>query len=351
MNHYKFIDHNKVQFDFIVQEGSESIPTDTIKNLGGRIYEIPSYKNLPKYMEACKQIFMQTQPDIVHSNMNALSLFPLRAAMDAHIPVRIAHSHSTDNPNEILRTSVKRLLRPMSKLYPTHLAACGILSGEWLFGKKAVEKGEVHFIHNAIDLQNYTFNENQRHALRASIGITDNQLVIGQIGRFSSQKNQIFSIDVFKEVLKLFPNAVLVFLGIGDTLDEVKTKAASLNLQDKIHFMGLQSNANYWYSAFDVLLFPSLYEGLPLTAIEAQAAGLPIVASDHITPEAFINTDLVSALSLRDSPQRWAKQLITSIHNTTALQRDREVDTLRTAGYEIRDSAHHLEQWYQTIVS
>lgn len=213
-----------------------------------------------------------------------------------------------------------------------------------------MRSGDIHYIHNAIDLQRFVFNQDKRHALRSALGISENQFLIGQIGRFSTQKNQSFSIDIMQRLIQIDPNATLVFLGIGDTMEDIKKKVVKLGLQSHIRFMGLRNDANAWYSAFDALLFPSLYEGLPLTVIEAQAAGLPIVSSDHVTEEAFINKQLITSVSLQSSPAVWAQTLVdtrTTSNRTTA----DHIAVLQDAGYEIRDSAHDLQQWYRQISS
>ncbi|PLS23808.1 glycosyltransferase, partial [Bifidobacterium imperatoris] len=124
MNHYRHVDHDRVQFDFIVQDDSTVVPAEEIESLGGRVFEIPSYKRLPAYMKACERLFRELRPSIVHSHMNSLSVFPLKAAKDADVPVRIAHSHSTSNPREYAKTAMKMVLRPFSRVYPTHYAAC-----------------------------------------------------------------------------------------------------------------------------------------------------------------------------------------------------------------------------------
>lgn len=351
MNHYRFLDHEQIQFDFIAQDDSNNIPVKDISKAGGHVYTVPSYKNLSEYIRACEKLSKELQPDIVHSNMNALSVFPLRAAKRAGIPIRIAHSHSTDNPNEFIKTAAKTLLRPFSKLYPTHLVSCGVLSAEWLFGKEAVRNGDVHYIHNAIDLQRFAFNESTRVALRSSLGVADDQFVIGQIGRFSAQKNQMFSIDVLQHLVRIVPNAMLVFLGIGDALEAVQEKVTKLGLQDHVRFMGLRHDANSWYSAFDTLLFPSLYEGLPLTVIEAQAAGLPIVSSDHVTEEAFINHALIATVPLESGPEVWARTLAQTFKTAPARDDVDHLTVLKDAGYEIRDSARDMQRWYQQITS
>lgn len=346
MNHYKYLDHDKVQFDFIVQDDSENVPADIITESGGKIYTVPSYRHLLRYNRAFDTIFSEIHPDIVHSNMNALSVFPLAAAAHNHVPVRIAHSHSTANPQEIVRTTVKNVLRPMSKIYPTHLAACGKYSAEWLFGKQAVADGKVHYIHNAIELQKFSFNEESRQKLRKSIGVNDDQFVIGQVGRFSAQKNQTFSVEVFKEYLHIDPTAVLVFLGIGDTLEQVKKEVHDFGLDSHVHFMGLRDNTNEWYSAFDALLFPSLYEGLPLVAIEAQASGLPVLLSDQVTEEARIVTSLIEVESLKSSPRQWAYGLAQLKKRYNPYRRINTVTELANAGYDIRQSAADLQEWY-----
>lgn len=349
MNHYRLLDHDKVQFDFIVQEDSTFVPEDEIKSLGGRVFTIPSYKKLNAYVEKCEDLFSHLHPDIVHSNMNALSIFPLRAAKKAGIPIRIAHSHSTANSKEIARTAIKNVLRPFSKVYPTQLVACGVYSAEWLFGKRVVEQGKVHYIKNAVDLHKFAYHKEQRSKLRTELGISD-KFVIGQIGRFTSQKNHAFALDVFSHLHRTMPNSVYVTLGSGELMEETKRKAQSLGISDSVLFLGQRNDSQYWYSVFDILLFPSLYEGLPLTAIEAQGAGLPILASSNITKEAFIESDLTHILSLNDPPQKWAE----TIESIAAHPTDRTVrryDDLAAAGYDIHQSAQDMQNLYLKLIN
>ncbi|WP_268802215.1 glycosyltransferase family 1 protein [Bifidobacterium criceti] len=305
MNHYRLLDHSKIHYDFIVYEGSPYVPIDEIKKLGGRVFYVPPITHLAGFEKELARILKTTNPDIVHSNLNALSIFPLRVAKRIGIPVRIAHSHSTSNNKELLRNTAKKVLRLYSKTYPTHLAACSLDSATWLFGKKAVAEHNVHYIKNAIDLQRYAFNASHRLELRKKYGLEDKH-VLGQIGRFTTQKNYSFSMDVVAELVSTDPNAVFVALGSGNLMRAIRQKAAALGIADHVMLLGNQSNANAWYSAFDALLFPSLYEGLPLTMIEAQVAGLPIVSSDKVTPEAFIDKELVTVLPLELTTAAWA---------------------------------------------
>lgn len=345
MNHYRHIDRSQVQFDFIVQTDSTVVPKDEIESLGGRVFYVPPYSNPVKYVNACRQLFQQIHPRIVHSHMNAVSVFTLMAAKQAGVPVRIAHSHSTSNPNEKAKTLVKNVLRPFSKVYPTHLAACGDYSARWLFGDQTVDQGKVKIIRNAIELDRFAFDEEARTRLRKEIEASDDIRVIGQVGRFSAQKNQLFSLDVLAELVKKNPRVLLVFLGVGDDMDKVKAKAHDLGLSDHVRFLGMRFDVNEWYSAFDVLLFPSLYEGLPLTAVEAQVSGLPLVVSDNITNEAFLDEGRVETHSLEDPLSEWCSSLEQSRRVMGSLTTSAFVDS----GYDIRESAAELAHWYEKL--
>ena len=349
MNHYRHIDRSQVQFDFIVQTDSTMVPKDEIESLGGRVFYVPPYSNPVKYVNACRKLFQQIHPRIVHSHMNAVSVFTLMAAKQAGVPVRIAHSHSTSNPNEKAKTLVKNVLRPFSKVYPTHLAACGDYSARWLFGDQTVDQGKVKIIRNAIELDRFAFDEEARTRLRKEIEASDDIRVIGQVGRFSAQKNQLFSLDVLAELVKKNPRVLLVFLGIGDDMDKVKAKAHDLGLSDHVRFLGMRSDVNEWYSAFDVLLFPSLYEGLPLTAVEAQVSGLPLVVSDKVPKEADLIPSLVRRISLDAGIESWVSAF--DAHESDASGRVSHVQEIAKRGYAIHLSAAELVHWYKNCKS
>ena len=159
MNYYRHLDHSKVQFDFICDEDSTRIPYDEIKKLGGRVFLVPKYQNLPKYLKALEKLFKENKYRIVHANINTLSVFPLYAAKKAGVSIRISHSHSTSNPKEWKRNLIKNILRPFSKRYATDYFACSELAGRYLFGNKAFDQGEVKIIHNAIDIEKFKFDE------------------------------------------------------------------------------------------------------------------------------------------------------------------------------------------------
>ena len=300
MNYYRHLDHSKIQFDFICDEDSTRIPYDEIKKLGGRVFLVPKYQNLPKYLKALEKLFKENQYRIVHSNINTLSVFPLYAAKKAGVSIRISHSHSTSNPKEWKRNLIKNILRPFSKCYATDYFACSELAGRYLFGNKTFDRGEVKIIHNAIDIDKFRFDEVARKKLRKEFGIKDSTIVIGHVGRFVQQKNHTFLVDVFKEYHKKNPDSKLLLVGSGPLEDEIKKKVERLDLEDSVLFLGQRDDINKLYSVMDVFCLPSLYEGLPVVGIEAQATGLPTIFSNRISKEVIVSS-YAKIVSIQDT--------------------------------------------------
>ena len=286
MNYYRHLDHTKIQFDFICDEDSTRIPYDEIKKLGGRVFLVPKYQKLPKYLKALEELFRKNHYRIVHSNVNTLSVFPLYAAKKAGVPVRISHSHSTSNAREWKRNIIKNILRPFSKRYATDYFACSELAGRYLFGDKTFDRGEVKIIHNAIDLDKFKFDPVARKKLRKELGIDDETIVIGHVGRFVQTKNHHFLVYTFKKYHNKNPNTKLLLIGTGPLEEKIRAQVKKLNLEDSVLFLGQRNDTNKLYSVMDIFCLPSLYEGLPVAGIEAQAAGLPCVYSDKVTIEA-----------------------------------------------------------------
>lgn len=347
LNHYRHIDKSRVQFDFIVQNDSTVVPIDEITALGGRVFYVPSYKNLYEYEHACERLFQKIKPIIVHSHMNSLSVFPLMAAKHAQVPVRIAHSHSTSNPHEYAKTAVKTVLRPFSKIYPTHYAACSMHTARWLFGDKFANSGSVHIIHNAIDLNNFVFDKKTREIVRKELHISHDQLLIGQVGRMCFQKNQLFTLDVFSQLLREKPDAILAFLGDGGMMPKVKERIRELGLGDSVRLLGVQDDVGRFYQAFDVLMFPSTYEGLGMAAVEAQTAGLPVLSSTFVPEEASLIPELMTFLPTTDVEQ-WVDRL--SQIAVTSVRPDERI-RISDSGYNIADSAQELCDWYLTLAA
>ena len=335
MNYYRNIDRSKVQFDFICDEDSTNIPYDEIKKLGGRVIICPPYQKIFKYEKFLIDLFKKNNYKIVHSNINALSVFPLRAAKKAEVPIRIAHSHSTTNKKEWKKNLMKQALRPFSKKYATDYFACSELAGRWLFGDKTFEQGKVTIINNAIDLDKFKYDEKVRKEKRKELNINDHTLVVGHIGRFVAQKNHTFLIDIFNELHKKEKNSILLLIGQGPLMSEIKQKVDSLGISDSVKFLGQRDDVNELYNIMDLFLFPSLYEGLGMVLIEAQANGLPCIASTEVPKIADISNN-VQFYDLNDSIDIWLKNYDTN----------RFKFICKNCIYDIKKEAEKLEKYY-----
>lgn len=337
MNYYRHIDRNKVQFDFLVDEDSTLVPQEEIESLGGRVIVVPPYQNLLRYQKRLRQLFAEEQWPIVHSHINTLSVFPLRAAKQEGVPVRIAHSHSTAGKGETLRNIIKSILKTQSNRYPTHRMACSRYAGEWLFGKDI----PFEFVPNAIELDRFVFNSEARKECREKLNLSDTDYVLGHIGRFNTQKNHSFLIKTFELLTKKVPKAVLLLVGDGPLRGEIESIANEMGLKKRVMFLGQQKNIELFYSTFDAFILPSLYEGMPVVALEAQASGLPCLLSNKITKEVKL-TKNVQYLALSEGPAVWARTLEKMAHLDNRTVRVEDSLTL----FDINICAHALEETY-----
>lgn len=342
MNYYRNIDRSKIQFDFICDNDSTNIPYEEIEKLGGKVILVPPYQKLLDYLKELRTILKENNYKIVHSHINTLSVFPLYAAKSAGVPVRIAHSHSTTNKAEWKKNLMKQALRPFSKTFATDYFCCSELAGRWLFGDKEYDKKNVFLLNNAIDIEKFTYNEDIHNSKREELGIDEDTLVIGHIGRFVKQKNHDYLIDIFNEVHKKKNNSVLVLAGQGPLMDEIKEKVNSLNLTDSVKFLGQRNDANELYQAFDIFLLPSLYEGLPVVGVEAQAAGLLCVLSSDMTKETKV-LDTTTFVSLDKSASEWADIIINSYDK---FERKNTIEEISNNGFNIKEEAKKLEKKY-----
>lgn len=347
MNYYRHIDRTKIQFDFVCDNDSINIPYDEIKKLGGRIILVPPYQKVFEYQKELIKIFKENNYKIVHSHINTLSIFPLRAAKKAGVPVRIAHSHSTTNKKEWKKNILKQILRPFSKIYATDYMCCSELAGRWLFGNKEYDKGNVYLLNNAIDLDKFKYDEQLRNKKRKELNIKDDTLVIGHIGRFVEQKNHRFLIDIFNEVHKQNNDSLLILVGQGPLMEEIKEKVKNLGLEDYVKFLGQRNDVNELYQVFDVFCLPSLYEGLPVVGIEAQAIGLLCVLSDDMTKETKVLNE-TKFLSLKQSADIWAKIILNK--QLMLLNKNNTTKKMSAVGYDINIESFKLEKIYKKLI-
>lgn len=342
MNYYRHIDKNKIQFDFVIDEDSSMIPIEEITSLGGRIYMISPYQRLYKYNQELTALLRKNQYKIIHSHINSLSVFPLSAAKKAGVPIRIAHSHSTAAPGETVKNFFKYSLRPMSKIYPTHCCSCSKNAGEWLFGKRMINNGHLNIVINGIDLDKFRFNLKERESIREELNITD-KYVIGHTGRLSFQKNQEFLITLLSETITKIPNAVLLLLGDGKDYEKLIKQAKNLGFTKNILFLGNKPDVHRYYSAMDIFAFPSRYEGLGISAVEAQVSGLPVLLSDNVPTEADF-TDNCYFLSINKGVKPWIDAVLYFYNKEF---RDLNVNSQK---YEIKENVEKLEDYYFNIL-
>lgn len=345
MNYYRAIDREKVQFDFIVDADSALVPKAKIEALGGRVLVVPPYQKMLSYHRELVSLFRRKRYHIVHSHINTLSVFPLFAAMRAGVPVRVAHNHSRAGKGEFSRNVMKYALRPFSKTFATHYCACAQHTGEWLFGSRAMKKGEVRIFCNAIDLAPFSFQEQSRAEVRRELGLSE-ELVVGHVGRFVHVKNHQFLIEVFYELLKQRADAVLLLVGDGPLRTESEALADRLGVSDHVRFLGQRSDLGRLYQAMDLFLLPSFYEGLAVVCVEAQTASLPCLVSDQVSRE----TDLLGSMDffpLDAGAKDWADEVLRLLARSGARVDCRE--QIRAAGYDIQCAAKELEEFYLAL--
>jgi len=341
MNYFRQIDRGQIMFDFMVHRAQEGHYDEEIQNLGGKIYRMPQIHpgGYSDYFRRLDRFFAEHREyRVVHSHINENSSFVLRSAKRAGVPCRIAHSHLSDLGVD-LKLPFRWYARRCMKDYPTQYFACSQDAGKWLFGKSLAGTKQLNLLNNAVNIEDYAYQAETRKKARRELGVED-CLVLGHVGRFTKQKNHHFLLDVFKVVHHANPNSVLLLAGEGNLKQAIEQKAAKLGLQAAVKFLGVRNNIPELMQAFDLFVFPSLFEGLPVVLIEAQAAGLKCIVSAAITADADI-TGRVEFVSLRKSPVVWAKRILASSfrhEDTSAI--------LRSRGYDASVMAKWLADYY-----
>ena len=317
MNYYRHIDRECVQFDFLVDADSTQIPRNEIENLGGRIFLIPPYQHVLAYQKELQDLCRTHKWTIIHS-------------------------HSTSNPEERAKTAIKDILRTQANRYPTTRFACGQVAGEWLFGKEA----DFWVMPNAIDLEKFSYSPELRLEIRKSLDIDNEIPVLLHIGRFMKQKNHAFLIDIFRSVLQKHPEAILLLAGDGPLHSDIKQMVNEHGITN-VKFLGQIENPETLYNAADCFCLPSLYEGLPVVSVEAQASGLPILMSTDVSPEAII-TSRAKTLPRSVGAEGWANELDTLI-STNREQLLFETDQEAIKAYDIAFQGARLTEKYLAL--
>lgn len=342
INYYKHIDNNKIQFDFIVHREPKESFEQVVTQLGGKVYHIKDFKmsNIRKIFVDLDRFFSThaNEYDIIHCHMANAAAFYFYFAKKHRINIRILHSHQSDAADRWSHRIRNYPLLYIGKKLTTDYFACSKLAGDFLYKTRPYT-----VVNNAINSEKFVFNMEARQKIRISSGIED-EFVIGHIGRFCNQKNQVFLLDIFKEVLDLNPTSLLMLVGGGEQEELIKNKAKLLGIEEKIMYMGVCRNTEELYQAMDVFCLPSLYEGLPIVGVEAQAAGLPCLVADTVTNELAV-TQLISYMSLKKSQKAWANNLI-SLKNVV---RNNMVSEMSQNGFDIQTEALNLQDSYKAL--
>lgn len=342
MNYYRRIDRDLVQFDFLTHRSFRADYDQEIEQLGGRIYHLPRLNPFsPSYLRSLDRFFREHREyKIVHSHLDCMAGIPLKYAAKNGVPVRIAHAHNSGqekNGKYLLKLCFKQNITR----YATHLFACSKAAGRWMFGKN-----DFHVLNNAIDAEEYVFNERIREKIRAELDIGPETFVCGHVGRFLPQKNHEFLIDVFAQIVKLHGDSRLLLVGDGALAERIREKCRKPELSDKVIFTGVREDVPDLLQAMDLFLFPSLFEGLPVALIEAQASGLPCLISDQVPAECEKTTGLVRRMSLGAGAQKWADEAVRQIGRI----RENKRCEIEDAGFDIRKNAEKLQEFYLNAV-
>ncbi len=338
-NYYEHIDRDKVHFDVTaIDTGRKQLLEDGFRKLGGGVIYVPK-KIIPR-LRVINKILKEGNYDAIHCHRIFLAEVYLLLGFINHVHIRIAHAHMAYVVGHKKGRFLNWLFKPLLKFLTTDRLACGKAAGIYVWGSLK----NVTILNNAIDLNKFSYSPDIRYKYRKKLGVFDDEILIGHVGRFNSQKNHVFLLKVFDELCNLYSTRSfhLVMIGDGELKSSIEERTYKLDNKDKIHFLGLQQDVYNWMQAFDLFLLPSLFEGLPVVGVEAQAAGLPCVFSTSITSE-FKMGENVEFISLDTPLAEWAKAVYELSESQT---RENNRKLISQRGYNIEIECKKLEKIY-----
>lgn len=338
---YNYCSHMNLknyEFHLLYQHEASKKNVDEFNKIGFKLHRIPSKIKHPlkNYYETKKYLY-DNKIDIVHCHMTLMNFIPLIAAKKLNIKTRICHSHNSDvRKKNIFVKIIEYFLKKICVYYSTSLIACGEDAGKYMYKDK-----EFIILNNALNLNKFAYNDEFRGNIRNKYGIKEDEIVIGHVGRFTVQKNHKFVIELFKELTKFSNKYKLMLVGDGELRDEINNLVNDYNLEDKVIFTGIIDNTNEVYSAFDIFVLPSVWEGLPVVGIEAQASGLYCLFSLNIDKNVVINDEKTKMLDL--DIDIWVKDIL-KICN---FERSINKKIYSKLGYEIDSASNLLDKIYR----
>lgn len=342
MNYYRSLDRNRIQFDFLVHYKEKGHYDKEIEELGGRIYYFSARedKKIFSYIRDLSHFFQQhPEYKIIHGHMPGFAPIYFMVAQKNGVPIRISHSHVTAT-EPTAKGWILNLIIHMIKYVSNCHWACSKRAGKYMYGQYK----NFLVIPNAISIERFHFDEKIRDEMRHYLQLEE-KFVVGNVGRFCPQKNQLFLLEVFAELRKLYSEAFLLLIGEGEMRKSISQKVLEIGIEDSVMILDNQNNIEDYYQVMDVLVMPSLFEGLPVTMVEAQACGVPCVVSSSVTDEAAMS-NMVKYVSLSDGFYEWCEAII-SFKN---VDRTLGVQMIKKNGYEIHEAAEKLALYYEELM-
>lgn len=334
------IDYHKFQVDIMAINKPDTEFVNRISACGGKIYTIKrGFKCIIKYALNLKRLIKKNKYDIVHIHGNSHTLaLELTVAKLAGAKIRIAHSHNTTCKVIFLN----KLLAPIFNFAYTDALACGTDAGKWMFGRK-----DFTIFNNGINIENFMFNKKDRIEIRKKYNILDNEVIIGHVGRFNTQKNHVFLIEIIKCLLKTKQNYKLFLIGDGQLKDEIEKLVYTTSLSSNVFFLGAINDVGAYLSAMDMIVMPSLYEGFPVTLVEEQVNGLNCIVSNTITNDVNITGNVVF-VPLNNNPELWADTIESiDVENDRSSKSNQSVKAIIDAGLDMKKEIRKLEKYYK----
>lgn len=343
-NYWNALEKENVQIDFLTLLPGDKKLEDELRQKNCNIYQLKGSeeKNLFLFMKEIKNFFKEHHDyDILHNHQTNLDMFYLREARKWKIPVRIMHAHSTNCDISKVRMTI---LRKMSKRYANYYFACSEEAGKWMFGRNIDKSDTFYIFNNAIDTEKYSYNEEIRNKIRKENHL-ENAFIVGNVARMVEMKNHQFLVDIFQEILKIQKNAKLLLIGDGPLKSVIQEKVERLNLQDNVIFWGATNQVHEMLQMMDVFVLPSLYEGVPVSVIEAAASGMKYVISDTIDSHLKEN-QLELKIHLNDKAEDLAQRILDF---SVSYDRKNQKQLLQESGYDIITQASELKEIYKKL--
>lgn len=343
LNLYKAINKDLIQFDFIIDKPNERELVPVVEELGATVYTLPTFRGT-NYLEVRNawDHFFRLHPDykVLHSHVRSYAslYFPIAKRYGVKT---IIHSHSTSN-GKGSSAIFKAFLQYPLRYQADYFLSCSDEAGEWLYGRRVVSSGRYHLLQNSINLEQYYPDAQKRILVRKELGVED-KIVYIHVGRFHASKNHVFLLQVFAELIKENKNVELLIVGDGELRDEIKKEIIQLGLDRYVHMLGMRNDIPDLLRAADCFVFPSIWEGLPVTVIEAQAAGLPCVISANVTDKVFISP-LAHKVPIDQGIQKWISCL-----GSLSMDRQDVSENIRAAGFDVNETAKWITRLYFSL--